>query len=60
MKQKDYIKIAAVLNSQFNRPHESATALGMAIMESLCLMLKIDNNKFDQAKFEKAVYKVLQ
>lgn len=58
MTQKDYIKLANVLNKQFNRRHQSATSLGMAIMNDLCKMLKEDNPKFNQARFEDAVYKI--
>ena len=58
MTHKDYIRLAEVLNTQFNRRHESATSLGMAIMDDLCKMLKEDNPKFNQARFEDAVYKI--
>ena len=37
MTRKDYIRLAEVLNTQFNRRHESATSLGMAIMDHAIL-----------------------
>ena len=58
MTTKDYILIAEILNKQFNTEHNSATSLGIAIMDNLVDAFIADNARFDSDKFEDAVYKI--
>lgn len=60
MSKKTYIKLAEILNQNFNRvqdPNEHQRLVFDALVSNICTMLKEDNDRFDNQRFRDAIYK---
>ena len=63
--RQNYKVLADILNYHFPQPpplgagnlHDYSTIKLEAILKDLCAYLKLDNRRFDKAKFLEAVYK---